>query len=83
MYYPWFDEEELITGFQSYEQSYVSKQHNIASNAKKFNDDCKVYDISPEDIENNIAQSVWEYTSQSLAKEDALTKKVDIQHCKH
>ena len=83
LYYPWLDEEELITGFNSYEQSYISKQHNIASNAKKFNDDCELYDISPEDIENNMAQSVWDYTSQSLAKEDALTKKKGYTTLQH
>ena len=38
LYYPWSDEDELISGFNSYEQSYISKQHRIVSNANKFNE---------------------------------------------
>ena len=33
------------------------------------------HDISPDDLENNIPQSVWELTSQLISQEDAVTKK--------
>ena len=75
LYYPWSDENELISGFKSYEQSYISKQHRIVSNANKFNDDCEVFDLSPDEIENNIPQSVWDLTSPLISDEDAQTKR--------
>ena len=69
------DEDELISGFESYEKSYIAKQDKIVSNANKFNDNCELFDISPDDLENNIPQSVWESTSQLISQEDAVTKK--------
>ena len=72
LYYPWLDEDELISGFKSYEKSYIAKQDKIVSNANKFNDNCELFDISPDD---NIPQSVWELTSQLISQEDAVTKK--------
>ena len=67
LYYPWSNENELISGFKSYEQSYISKQDRIVSNANKFNDDCEVFDVSPDEIENNIPQSVWDLTSPFIS----------------
>ena len=75
LYYPWLDEDELISGFDCYEKSYIAKQDKIVSNANKFNDNCELFDISPSDLENNILQSVWESTSQLISQEDAVTKK--------
>ena len=75
LYYPWLDEDELISGFDCHEKSYIAKQDKIVSNANKFNDNCELFDISPDDIENNIPQSVWELTSQLISQEDAVTKK--------
>ena len=75
LYYPWFDEDELISGFDSYEKSYIAKQEKIVANANKFNDNCELFDISPDDLESNIPQSVWESTSQMISQEDAVTKK--------
>ena len=75
LYYPWLDEDELISGFDCYEKPYIAKQDKIVSNANKFNDNCELFDISPNDLENNIAQSVWELTSQLISQEDAVTKK--------
>ena len=34
LYYPWNNEEELLTGFNSYQESYVAKQHIIHPNAQ-------------------------------------------------
>ena len=75
LYYPWFDEDELISGFDCYEKSYIAKQEKIVANANKFNDNCELFDISPDDLESNIPQSVWESTSQMISQEDAVTKK--------
>ena len=60
LYYPWTNEEQLINGFNSYHDSYVSKQDSIDLhvNAEHFNDDCELFDLAPEDLENNIPQSV-------------------------
>ena len=69
------DEDELISGFESYEKSYITKQDKIVSNANKFNDNCELFDVSPDDLENNIPQSIWESTSQLISQEDAVTKK--------
>ena len=75
LYYPWSDEDELISGFNSYEQSYIAKQHRIVSNANKFNNDCEVFDVSPDEIENNIPQSVWDLASPLISQEDAQTNR--------
>ena len=75
LYYPWLDEDELISEFESYEKSYIAKQDKIVSNANKFNDNCELFDISPDDLENNIPQSVWESTSKLISQKDAVTKK--------
>ena len=63
LYYPWISEEELINGFGTYHDSYINKQDIIHENAKHFNDNCELFDLSPEDIENNIPQSVWDLTT--------------------
>ena len=73
LYYPWTNEHELLTGFNSYQESYVAKQHIIHPNAQHFNDDCQLFDLSPEDIENEIPQSVWDLTAPSIAQDDANT----------
>ena len=75
LYYPWFDEDELISGFDCYEKSYIVKQEDIVTNANKFNDNCGLFDIPPDDLGSNIPQSVWESTSQMISQEDAVTKK--------
>ena len=73
LYYPWITEEELINGFSTYHDSYISKQDVIHHNANRFNDDCELFDLSPEDIENNIPQSVWDLTTVTIAEDNAKT----------
>ena len=73
LYYPWTNEEELLTGFNSYQESYVAKKHIIQPNAQHFNDDCQLFDLSLEDVENEIPQSVWDLTAPSIAQDDANT----------
>ena len=73
LYYPWTNEEEILTGFKSYQDSYIAKQHIIHPNAQHFNDDCELFDLSPEDVENEIPQSVWDLTAPCIAEDDANT----------
>ena len=42
---------------------------------KKSNDDYNVFDVSPDEIENNIPQSVWDLTPPLISQEDAQTKR--------
>ena len=65
----------INSGFDCYEKSYIAKQNKIVSNANKSNDNCELFDISPDNLENNIPQSVWKSTSQLISQEDAVTKK--------
>ena len=76
LYYPWTNEEEVLTRFNSYQESYLAKQHIIHPNAQHINDDCQLFDLSPEDVENEnveneIPQSVWDLTAPSIAQDDA------------
>ena len=73
LYYPWTNEEEILTGFTSYQDSYIVKQHIIHHNAQHFNDDCELFDLSPEDVENEIPQSIWDLTAPCIAEDDANT----------
>ena len=75
LYYSWFDEDKLISGFDCYEKSYIGKQEEIVANGNKLNDNCELFNISPDDLESNIPQSAWESISQMISQEDAATKK--------
>ena len=70
MYYPWTTESDIITGFNSYHESYISKQETIHKNAHNFNDDCEVFDLSPEDIDNNVPESVWDSISINIQNDE-------------
>ena len=74
LYYPWTNEEQLISGFNSYHDSYVAKQNTVHANAEHFNDDCELFDLVPEDLENNIPQSVWDLAAPSIAQDDDITR---------
>ena len=73
MYYPWYNEEELISGFDTYQNSYISKKEKIHENSHHFNDDSEIFDLSEQDVENNLPQSTWDLTAPSIAQEDGLT----------
>ena len=45
LYYPWNHEGDIISTYQSYQDSYISKQHIMHQNAQKFNEDCVTFDI--------------------------------------
>ena len=70
LYYPWTTESDIITGFNSYHESYISKQETIHTNAHNFNDDCEVFDLSPEDTDNNVPESVWDSISPNIQNDE-------------
>ena len=75
LYYPWNHEDDIISTFTTYHESYMSKQDIIPHNAKtkKFNEDCVAFDFDLQDLENNIPQSVWEMVSTNMAQDDRTT----------
>ena len=73
LYYPWNHEDDLISTFQSYHDSYISKHHIIHENAEKFNEDCVAFGIDLQDLENNIPQSSWEVVAPNIAQDDRIT----------
>ena len=73
LYYPWNDEDDIISTYQSYHDSYISKQDIIHQNAQKFNEDCVAFDIDLQNLENNIPQSAWEMVAPNIAQDDRTT----------
>ena len=43
--YPWNNEDDIISPFTTYHESYISKQDIIHQNAKRFNEDCVAFDL--------------------------------------
>ena len=70
LYYPWNHEDDIISTYQSYQDSYISKQHIIHQNAQKFNEDCVAFDTDLQDLEHNIPQSAWEMVAPNIAHDD-------------
>ena len=52
---------------------YIAKQEIIHENSQHFNEDCEIFDLSEQDVENNLPQSMWDLTSPCIAQEDGLT----------
>ena len=74
LFYPWGNEDDLITELNSYMESYIDKQDIIHKNAQLFNEDCERFDSALEAFENDvIPQSAWDSIESSIAEEDALT----------
>ena len=74
LFYPWKNEDDLITGFNSYMESYIDKQDVIHKNAKSFNEDCETFHSALEAFENDvIPQSAWDSIVPSIAEENAVT----------
>ena len=74
LYFPWCREDELISGFTSYFESYMSKVMVIQKNAEYFNDDCDLFYIANENIENGVAQTAWESVAPTIPKGDKRSK---------
>ena len=51
----------------------MGKQHVVQQNAQHFNDDCELFDFSPEELEDIVPKSVWDLAAPSIAIEDAKT----------
>ena len=73
LYYPWNNEDDIISPFTTCHESYISKQHIIHQNAKRFNEDCVAFDLDPQDLENNIPQSAWEMVAPNIGEDDTIT----------
>ena len=74
LFYPWKNEDDLITGFNSYMVSYIDKQDVIHKNTQSFNEDCERFDSALEAFENDfIQQSAWDSIVPTIAEEDAVT----------
>ena len=73
LYYPWNEEDDILSTYKSYHNSYISKQDIIHQNAQKFNEECVAFDIDLQDLENNIPQSAWEMVAPNIAQDDTTT----------
>ena len=73
LYYPWNNEDDIISPFTTYHESYISKQDIIHQNAEKFNEDCVAFDMDLEDLKNNIPQSAWEMVAPNIGQDDTIT----------
>ena len=70
LYYPWNNEDDMISAFTTYHESYMSKQDIIHKNAKRFNEDCVAFNLELQDLENDIPQSAWEMVASNIAQDD-------------
>ena len=73
LYYPWNHEDDIISTYTTYHDSYISKQDIIHQNAKKINEDCVAFDVDLQDLENNIPQSAREMVAPNIAQGDRTT----------
>ena len=74
LHYPRNHDDDTISTFTTYHESYTCKQDIIHQNAKKFNEDCVAFDLDPQDLENNIPQSAWEMVAPNITQDDARCK---------
>ena len=72
LYYPW-NNDDIVSPFTTYHESYISKQDIIHQNAERFNEDCVAFDLDLQDMENNIPQSAWEIVAPNIAPDDRTT----------
>ena len=73
LYYPWNNEDDIISPFTTYHKSYISKQDIIHENAKRFSEDCVAFDLDLQDLENKIPQSAWEMVAPNIVQDDRTT----------
>ena len=50
LYYPWHNEDDIISPFTTYHESYINKQDIIHQNAEKFNEECLAFDVDLADL---------------------------------
>ena len=80
LFFPWCREDELISGFTSYFESYMSKVMVIQKNAEDFNDDCDLFNIANENIENGVAQTAWESVAPTISEGEKRCKVGTFRH---
>ena len=73
LYCPWNNEDDIISPFTTYHETYISKQDIIHQNAERFNEDCVAFDLDLQHLENNILQSTWEMVAPNIAQDDRTT----------
>ena len=73
LYYLWNNEDDIISAFTTYHESYISKRDIIHKNAKRFNEDYVEFDLYLQDFQNNILQSVWEVATPNIVQDDRTT----------
>ena len=73
LYYPWKNEDDIISSFTTDHESYISKQDIIHQNAKRFNGDSVAFDLDLQDLENKIPQSAWEMVAPNIMQVDRTT----------
>ena len=73
LYYPWHNEDDIISPFTTYHELYINKQDIIHQNAEKYNEDCVTFNVDLEDLENNIPQSAWEMVAPNIGQDDTIT----------
>ena len=67
------NEDDIISPFTTYHQSYISKQDIIHQNAKRFNEDSVAFDVALQDLESNQPQSAWEMVAPNIVRDDRTT----------
>ena len=55
LYYPWNNEDDIISTYTTFHNSYMSKQDIIHQNAKKISEDCAAFDMG-QMVAPNIAE---------------------------
>ena len=73
LYYSWNNEDDIISPFTTYHESYISKQDIIHQNAKRFNEELWHLTWTLQDLENNIPQSAWEMVAPNIVQDDRTT----------
>ena len=73
LYYPWHNEDDIISPFTTYHESYINKQDIIHQNAEKFNEDCVEFNVDLADLVKNIPQSAWEMVAPNIGQDNTIT----------
>ena len=72
LYYAWNHEDDIISTYTTYYDSYMSKQYIIHQNAKN-SVRTVAFDVDLQDLENNIPQSAWEMVAPNITQDDRTT----------
>ena len=70
LFYPWKNEDDLITEFKSYMEPYIEKQNVIHKNAKFFSGDCAWDSIVPSVAEENAVTNTQGFQTIQMTTEE-------------